>query len=393
MQTLSTPPLTSKLPQVGTTIFAVMSALAQKHQAVNLSQGFPDFPIDSRLIDLVEKNMRQGFNQYAPMAGWMPLRERIAEKTALCYGYSPDPETEITLTSGATEALFDIIAATVHPGDEVIVLEPGYDSYVPAILLAGGVPVPVNLDADKGYSIPTEALRAAISPRTKLLIFNTPHNPTGTIWRKEEMETLAELVRDTDILLLSDEVYEHLIFDQEQHQSVLRFPELRARSFVVSSFGKSFHATGWKLGYCIAPPALTAEMRKVHQYVTFSSPTPMQCAIAEYLEQPEHYLNLGVFYQQKRDYMQQLLAQTPFEILPCGGTYFQLLGYGHLSDEPDTTYAERLTREVGVATIPVSVFYSDKTDRKVIRLCFAKRPETLEAAVARFVTHQNALSR
>jgi methionine aminotransferase len=337
--------------------------------------------------------MRQGFNQYAPMAGWMPLRERIAEKTALCYGYSPDPETEITLTSGATEALFDIIAATVHPGDEVIVLEPGYDSYVPAILLAGGVPVPVNLDADKGYSIPTEALRAAISPRTKLLIFNTPHNPTGTIWRKEEMETLAELVRDTDILLLSDEVYEHLIFDQEQHQSVLRFPELRARSFVVSSFGKSFHATGWKLGYCIAPPALTAEMRKVHQYVTFSSPTPMQCAIAEYLEQPEHYLNLGVFYQQKRDYMQQLLAQTPFEILPCGGTYFQLLGYGHLSDEPDTTYAERLTREVGVATIPVSVFYSDKTDRKVIRLCFAKRPETLEAAVARFVTHQNALSR
>lgn len=372
----------SKLPHVGTTVFAVMSKLAHEHNAINLGQGFPDFPCSGELTGLVAKAMCDGHNQYAPMPGVLALREQIALKTARLYGHTPDPETEITVTSGGTEALFAAISAVVRPGDEVIVIEPCYDSYLPAIELNGGIPVCMPLKAGD-FSVDFDLLRASISPRTKALMINTPHNPTGTILRQADIRQLADILRDTDIYLISDEVYEHIIFDGEPHHSILCEPELRDRSFVISSFGKTYHVTGWKLGYCIAPPALTKELRKVHQYLVFSSFTPLQHALAEYLQQPEQDEQLPDFYQRKRDFFLGLMQQTRFRLRPCAGSYFALASYAHLTDEPDYEYAIRLTKEIGVATVPLSVFYQDKTDNKLLRFCFAKKEETLERAAER----------
>lgn len=378
----TSPTLPSKLPHVGTTVFTVMSRLAQEHNAVNLGQGFPDFPCSDELVELVAQAMRDGHNQYAPMPGLMSLREAIAEKTERLYGHAPDPESEITVTSGGTEALYAAISAVVRPGDEVIVLEPCYDSYLPAIELNGGVPVCVPLRSTD-FSIDFDLLRAAFTPRTKALIINTPHNPTGTVLRQADMNQLAALLRDTDAFLISDEVYEHIVFDGEAHQSVLRHPALRERSFVVSSFGKTYHVTGWKLGYCVAPKALTVEFRKVHQYLTFSSFTPLQVALAAYLRNTDAYESLPTFYQQKRDYFTDLMQDTPFRLRPCAGSYFVLAEYGHLTDENDYDCAIRLTKEIGVAAVPLSVFYREKTDNKLLRFCFAKREETLQEAVER----------
>ncbi len=377
-----TSPLTSKLPHVGTTIFTVMSHLATKHQAINLGQGFPDFPCADALIQLVTQAMQRGHNQYAPMAGVWELREQIAAKTDRLYGYAPNPETEITVTSGGTEALYAAISAVVKPGDEVVVLEPCYDSYIPAIELNGGIPVCVPLRSGD-FSVDFPALKAALTPRTKALIINTPHNPTGAVIPDADMQQLADLLHQTDIFLISDEVYEHMVFDGKPHCSVLRYPRLRERSFVVSSFGKTYHVTGWKLGYCVAPPQLTTEFRKIHQYLTFASCTPLQYALAEYLKQPEPYAQLPQFYQQKRDFFLSLMQQTPFQMRPSQGSYFVLASYAHLSNEPDTDYTIRLTKEIGVATIPLSSFYQNATDHKLIRFCFAKKEETLTQAVER----------
>ncbi len=380
----SIPTIQSKLPHVGTTIFTVMSRLAAEHGAVNLGQGFPDFAPSPELVELVAKAMQTGHNQYAPMEGVMALREGIAAKTEMLYGFAPDPATQITVTSGGTEALFAAISAVIRPGDEAIVLEPCYDSYIPAIELNGGTAVRVPL-TPATYAIDWEVLKQSITSRTKLLMVNTPHNPTGTVLTANDIQQLAALLRDTGIFLISDEVYEHIIFDGEPHWSALREPALRERTFVVSSFGKTYHTTGWKLGYCVAPQALTKEFRKVHQYLTFSSFTPVQYALAEYLQRPEHYLELPRFYGQKRDYFLQLMAQTPFRMLLCRGSYFALASYAHLSNEPDFDFAVRLTKEAGVATVPVSVFYQDRTDHKILRFCFAKKEETLERAVERLV--------
>ena len=377
-------PIQSKLPNVGTTVFAVMSQLAQQHNAINLGQGFPDFACSPELVGLVAQAMRDGHNQYAPMPGLMALREQIAAKTERLYGHTPDPETEITVTSGGTEALFAAISAVVRPGDEVLVVEPCYDSYVPAIELNGGIPVSIPL-IPGDFSLDFDLLKSKISPRTRALMINTPHNPTGTILRQSDIRKIAGLLRDTDIFLISDEVYEHIIFDGEPHHSVLREPDLRDRTFVISSFGKTYHVTGWKLGYCIAPKALTKEFRKVHQYLTFSSFTPLQHALAEYLKQPEHYRQLPDFYQQKRDFFLGLMRQTRFAFRPCAGSYFALASYAHLTDEPDYDYAIRLTKEIGVAAVPLSVFYQDKTDGKLLRFCFAKTEDTLERAAERLV--------
>jgi methionine transaminase len=383
--TTSTPPsleITSKLPWAGTTIFTVMTRMAAEYGAISLSQGAPDFPCSDELIGLISHYMKAGFNQYAPMEGLMTLREQIALKTERCYGYTPDPLTEVTVVTGATEGLFAAITAVVHPGDEVIVLEPCYDSYIPAIELCGGKAIRLSLETET-YRIPWQELSAAINSRTRLLIINTPHNPTGTILRKEDIQQLTALLKDTNILLISDEVYEHIIFDGEPHYSVLREPELRERSFVMSSFGKTYHATGWKMGYCIAPAFLTRELRRVHQFVVFSTHTPTQYALADYLKKPETYEDLPAFFQQKRDKFRQMMAQTRFRLLPSEGSYFQLASYSHMTDEPDAEYATRLTKEYGVATIPVSAFYKDQTDNKILRFCFAKKDETLEKAVER----------
>ncbi|MDJ1499255.1 pyridoxal phosphate-dependent aminotransferase [Xanthocytophaga agilis] len=376
--------LSSKLPNVGTTIFTVMSKLAQEHKAINLGQGFPDFNASQDIIQLVTKAMQDGYNQYAPMPGTIELREQIAIKTERMYGYAPNPDTEITVTSGGTEALYAAISAIVSPGDEVIVLEPCYDSYVPAIELNGGIPVFVSLSSDD-FSINFSQLQNAITSRTRAIIINTPHNPTGTTLTQKDLQFLAILLRDRNIYLISDEVYEHIIFDGQQHQSVLRHAELRERSFVISSFGKTYHVTGWKLGYCIAPRELSTEFRKVHQYLTFSSFTPLQIALAEYLRNPEPYESLPQFYQQKRDFFVNLMQQTRFSLLPSRGSYFVLASYGHITDESDTDYAIRLTKEIGVATIPLSVFYNNKTDNKLLRFCYAKKEETLERAVERLM--------
>ncbi len=371
--------LRSKLPDVGTTIFAVMTRLANEHGAINLSQGFPDFSCDPELIDLVHHYMRRGMNQYAPMQGILPLRERLAEKIEELYGAEYDVEEEIVITSGATEALYEVITAVVHPGDEVIVFEPAYDSYVPAIRLSGGSPAFVKLHFPD-YRIDWEEVNSAISPRTRLMIFNSPHNPTGAILEKEDIEALIRIVRGTEILLLNDEVYEHIVFDGEEHLSFCRSPELAERSFVVSSFGKTFHATGWKLGYCVAPRELMREFQRVHQFVTFSSNTPIQYAYADYLRRKEKYLELSAFYQRKRDLFQRLLRDSRFRMQPCSGTYFQMVDYSQISDEPDVEFARRLTTEYGVAAIPPSVFYSEEDDHRVLRFCFAKTDETLEKA-------------
>jgi methionine aminotransferase len=379
----------SKLPQVGTTIFSVMSALANQVGAVNLSQGFPDFEANPLMIDLVSQAMKKGHNQYAPMIGLPSLREAIAEKTTFLYHNTCNVETEITVVSGASEAIFNALACVVNQGDEVIILEPAYDLYLPIIRLFGGKVVPIALD--ENYQIPFDKLKNAISSQTKVLMINTPHNPTGAILRAKDLQKLEDLLENTNIILISDEVYEHIIFDNESHESVLKYPKLKERSFVISSFGKTYHTTGWKLGYCIAPAELTKEFRKIHQFNTFSTNTPMQYAMAEFLKQKEEYLNLPNFYQERRDKFKTLLQETPFKILPCEGTYFQLVSYAHLSNEKDTDYATRLTHEAKVATIPVSVFYHNQEDRKVIRFCFAKRYETLEKGIENLIKFKDRL--
>lgn len=372
----------SKLPQVGTTIFSVMSKLAVENNAINLAQGFPDFSCDPHITDLVNKYMKAGHNQYAPMPGIPVLREKVAQKTAELYGFNYNLETEITVTSGATEALYAAITASVHRGDEVIITEPCYDSYVPAIELSGGVVVPVKLN-DTDYSLPHEKIKNAITPKTRLIIINTPHNPSGSILKQKDLVFLEGLLKGTNILMISDEVYEHIIFDNQRHESVIYYPALRERSFVISSFGKTYHTTGWKIGYCLAPKELSTEFRKVHQFLTFSSHTPTQYAIAEYMDMKDKYIELGNFYKEKRDYFRSLFTGSRFKLLPCEGTYFQLMSYAQITDENDYDYAIRLTKEHGVASIPTSVFYSDKTDNRVLRFCFAKEKETLEKAAER----------
>ena len=370
----------SKLPDVGTTIFTVMSQLATDHGAINLSQGFPDFPAPAGLLDRVSHHLRAGHNQYAPMGGLPALRAQIAHKTLALYGRSVDPDSEVTVTSGATEALFCAIEAVVQPGDEVLCLDPAYDSYDPAIRLAGGHAVHIPLRQPE-FSVDWDRVQSAITPRTRLLILNSPHNPTGAVLSAADMAVLTELVRGTRLLLLGDEVYEHIIFDGRRHESLLRYPELAERSLVVSSFGKTYHATGWKIGYCVAPAALSREFRRVHQFVQFCVVTPMQWALADFLESdPGHYLDLPAFYQVKRDQFCALLQPSRFRFTPSAGTYFQLLDYGAITGEPDVDYAQRLTREAGVACIPVSVFCAEPLTIPRLRFCFAKDPATLERA-------------
>jgi methionine transaminase len=374
--------LASRLPDIGTTIFTVMSVLAERHGAVNLGQGFPDYDPDARLQALVAEAMRSGHNQYAPLAGVASLRHAIAAKVERLYGRRYDADSEITVAAGATEALMSAIHAVVHPGDEVIVLEPAFDSYVPAIRLAGGRPVFVPLDAET-YGVPWERVRAAVTPRTRLLLVNCPHNPSGAVLSAEDLDALEALVRDTDLLLVSDEVYEHIVFDGRPHHSMATRPALAERAFVISSFGKTFHATGWKVGYCCAPPALTEEFRRVHQFVVFAVSTPMQHAIAAYLRDPSSYESLPAFYQAKRDRFRAGLAGSRFRLLPCPGTYYQLADYSAISDEPEESFARRLTVEHGVAAIPVSALYNQPLDRRVVRFCFAKKDETLDRALER----------
>jgi methionine aminotransferase len=375
---------TSKLPKVGTTIFTVMSQLAAEHQAVNLGQGFPDFPPPDRLVDALDAAMRAGHNQYAPMSGVPALRQAIAAKTERCYGWRPDADAEITVTSGASEAIFDAVHAVAHAGEEVIVLDPCYDCYEPAIELAGARAVHVPLDPAT-FLPDWQRVRAAITPKTRLLMINTPHNPSGAMLSADDMRAIADLLRDTGIFLLSDEVYEHIVFDGRRHESALRYPELRERAFVVSSFGKTYHCTGWKVGYCVAPPALSAEFRKVHQYNTFCTFTPAQHAFAAMVaEHPAHYEELGAFYQAKRDRFRAQLDTTKLRPLPVPGGYFQLVDYSAVSDLDDLAFCRWLTVEHGVATIPLSPFYAaPPPGQRLARLCFAKSEQTLDAAIAR----------
>lgn len=373
--------INSKLPNVGTTIFTVMSKLAADHQAINLSQGFPDFSCNPDLVDLVAKYMKAGNNQYAPMAGLLPLREMLSQKTEALYGAKYDPETEITITAGATQAIYTAITAVIREGDEVIVFEPAYDCYQPAIELNGGKTVYLQLKAPN-YSIDWEEVKKVMNHRTKMIIVNTPHNPTGSIMTAADMTMLQKLTKDTDIVIISDEVYEHIIFDGHQHQSAARYPHLAERSFIISSFGKTYHTTGWKIGYCVAPQNLMNEFRKVHQFLVFSTNTPVQWALAEFLKQKEQYLDLGKFYQKKRDLFISLIKNSRFELTPAAGTYFQLLNFKNMSNEKDTDFAIRLTKEFKIASIPVSVFYHEGVDEHVLRFCFAKKEETLEAAAA-----------
>ncbi len=380
--TFHTPAVTSRLPRVGTTIFTVMSALAQQHNAVNLGQGFPDFDCAPELLDAVNRAMRSGLNQYPPMAGVPLFREAIAAKVAALYGHSYDPGTEITVTAGATQAIITAILALVHPGDEVIVLDPCYDSYEPNIELAGGVAVHVPLTP--GSFAPDFALiKAAITPRTRAIIVNTPHNPSATVWSAEHMQSLAELLRGTDIVVIADEVYEHMVFDGALHQSVARFPELAQRSVVVSSFGKTYHVTGWKVGYAAAPAALMAEFRKVHQFNVFTVNTPMQHGLASFMADASRHLDLPAFYQRKRDLFRAGLAQTRFKLLPSTGSYFQCVDYSAISDQTEEAFCRWLTAEAGVAAIPVSAFYQGGFEQRLARFCFAKKDETLNLALER----------
>ncbi|MCY4015863.1 MAG: pyridoxal phosphate-dependent aminotransferase [Gammaproteobacteria bacterium] len=372
--------MNSKLPQVGTTIFTVMSRMAAEHGAINLSQGYPDFDCPPRLRELVAERLNGGCNQYPPMAGILPLRERIAEKVASYYGYEPNPETEITVTSGATEAIFDAVQAVVHPGDEVIVFDPAFDCYEPAVQLAGGraVHLPLSLP---DYRIDWDRLARAISDKTRLIIINSPHNPCGSVLEAADLDRLAELIEGRGIFVLSDEVYEHMVYDGRGHVSVAGHEALRGRSFAVFSFGKTYHATGWKLACCVAPPALTEELRKVHQFVTFTSSSFVQYAIADYMaECPEHALELPGFYQRKRDLFCELLAPSRFRFTPSAGTYFQLVDYAEISTLGDQAFANWLTKEVGVAAIPLSPFYREPPGARHIRFCFCKEDKTLERA-------------
>jgi methionine aminotransferase len=377
----------SKLPDTGTTIFAVMSALSEECQAINLSQGFPNFNPNQELLDLVGSYLNGGANQYAPMPGAPPLRKAIAEKVDALYGRTVDADKEVTVCDGATEGLFSAIQAVVRPGDEVIVFDPAYDSYEPSVTLAGGRTVHIPLitsELDPDFHIDWERLKASITGRTRLIILNFPHNPSGVILSAEDLDTLAEIIRDTGIYLISDEVYEHIVFDGADHESLLKHDELWERTFVISSFGKTYHATGWKVGYCVAPPTLTTEFRKIHQWVCYAVITPVQHALADYMTRtPDHYTELPAFYQQKRDHFCNLVAESRFTLRPAKGTFFQILDYSEISEQNDVDYAERLTRDIGVASIPVSVFYESAPDQRLLRFCFAKDDDILEEAAQR----------
>jgi len=377
-----TPPIESRLPKVGTTIFTVMSALAVEHHAVNLGQGFPDFDCDPALVAAVDAAMREGLNQYPPMAGVPALREAIAAKIEALYGHRYDPGSEITVTAGATQAILSAILAVVHPGDEVIVLDPCYDSYEPNIVMAGGTAVHVPL-VPGTFGPDFEKIAAALSPRTRAIVVNSPHNPSATVWSKAEMERLAALLRPTGVFVISDEVYEHMVYDGAEHQSVARFPELAARSFVISSFGKTYHVTGWKVGYVAAPAPLTAEFRKVHQFNVFTVNTPMQHGLARYMADPSHHLGLAAFYQRKRDLFRAGLERTRLVPLPTRGTYFQCVDYSAISDRSEEDFCRWLTTEKGVAAIPLSAFYADNYEQRIARFCFAKKDETLAVALDR----------
>ncbi|HEY2582463.1 MAG TPA: methionine aminotransferase [Mucilaginibacter sp.] len=377
-------PIISKLPQTGTTIFTVMSALANEVGAINLSQGFPDFDTSPELIKLVNTAMKKGNNQYAPMPGVLALRERIAQKTEKLYGAVYNPDTEITITAGGTQAIYTAITCVVHPNDEVIIFEPAFDCYAPAIKINGGIVKSLELEPPD-YRIAWDMVKRLINSKTKMIILNSPHNPTATILHKEDIDELCGIVKNQDILILSDEVYEHLIYDGETHQSMARYEKLRQRSFIAASFGKPFHATGWKIGYCMAPAALMQEFRKVHQFLVFSVNTPIQMAIAEYLKNEDTYLSLSGFFQEKRDYFRKGLQQTRFKLLSCFGSYFQSVYYNNITDEKDSDFALRLTKEFKVAAIPTSAFYNKGTDHHVLRFCFAKKQETLDKAIERLL--------
>lgn len=397
MNPLETPSFPSRLPQVGTTIFTVMSALAAEHQAINLGQGFPDFPCDRKLIADVNEAMLADRNQYPPMIGVAELRQGISQKIQNLYGHHYDADNEITITAGGTQGILTAILACVSPGDEVIIIEPAYDSYRPAIELAGGKTVGVSLQVIRdesgqvaSYEIPWDVLAKAINAKTRLIIINTPHNPTGMVWSKADLDRLADLVRNTSALILSDEVYEHMVYDGAKHHSVASNPELAARSFLISSFGKTYHVTGWKVGYVAAPPALTKEFRKVHQFNVFTVNTPMQYGLASYLSNADHYLNLPAFYQAKRDFFRAGLSKTKFKLLPTPGTYFQCVDYSSLNISQakwnEADFCKWLTTEIGVAAIPVSAFYDQATESGVIRFCFAKQEQTLTNALERLQT-------
>ena len=372
----------SKLPHTPTSIFAVMSQLANEQNAINLSQGFPGFDCDRELISLVDRNMAMGKNQYAPMPGIIELREIISQKTQELYGKYYNPDTEITITSGATQALYTAITSVINEDDEVIVFEPVYDSYIPAITLNGGTPIFLQLKGEN-YKIDWKEVEKSITPRTKMIIINSPHNPTGSLLSEADLKHLEKIVKGSNIIILSDEVYEHIVFDNENHESVVKYPTLAERSFVVSSFGKTFHTTGWKMGYCIAPKELMTEFRKVHQFIVYAVNTPIQYALAEYLQRKEKYLQLGKFYQEKRDFFVNQVKDSRFKIIKSEGTYFQLLDYSAISDMNDVEFSRQLTIENKIASIPVSVFYHDNIDKKVLRFCFAKDNDILEQAATK----------
>lgn len=367
-----------------------MSVMALKHEAINLGQGFPDFDMNPRLISLVDKAMRDGHNQYAHKNGLLSLREKIAEKVAFLYKNDIDPGTEICITPGGTYAIYTALTTVLHPGDEVIVFEPAYDSYIPNILVNGAVPVLIPLTFPE-YKIDWDLVRARISTRTRMIILNSPHNPTGSVLDKEDIGQLRSIVLNSEILILSDEVYEHIIFDGKTHESILKYPELLARSFVCFSFGKVYHCTGWKMGYCIAPSAFMKEFLKVHQFNCFSCHTPVQYALSDFLNDKDEYLTLGTFLQKKRDYFGLLMKQTKFQPLPSHGSYFQLYSYRQISDKTELDFAVELCREAGVASIPASAFYADKTDNKVLRFCFVKKECTLKGAVDRLIKYESSL--
>jgi len=377
--------LRSKLPGKGTTIFTVMSKMAQDHDAINLAQGFPDFDGPQALRERVSYHMAHGHNQYAPLSGVPGLREQIAGKVLDLYGYVIDPDKQVVVTPGATEAIFCAISAVVHPGDEVILFDPAYDTYEPGVTLNGGVAKHIEMRYPD-FSIDWQQVRDTINDRTRLIILNTPHNPTGSMWGPADIQHLREAIAGHDIHLISDEVYEHISFDGKSHLSLLRYPDLAEKSFVISSFGKTYHVTGWRIGYCIAPQAMMDEFLRIHQFTNFSTNTPMQYALADFLREcPQHHRQLGDFYQQKRDLFLELMTPSRFSLIPSSGTYFQLAGYSAISDERDTDFAIRLTRQYRVAVIPVSVFYKQVPDQQVVRFCFAKNDDTLREAAQRLV--------
>lgn len=372
--------LNSKLPGIGTTIFTLMSQLANQYQAINLSQGFPDYECSPKLVELVNKYMKTGYNQYAPMAGVQILRERIAEKQENLHGARYDPQTEITITAGGTQAIFASIACVIRPGDEVIIFEPAYDSYAPSVNLFGGIVRAIELSAPH-YTTDWLEVEKLINEKTRMIILNTPNNPTGKALTERDLSELSRITRNKDILILSDEVYEHLVYDGIKHLSISGYPELKEKSFITASFGKLFHTTGWKVGYCLAPEWLMKEFRKVHQYEVFSVNSAVQYAIADFMKNERNYLEVSDFFQQKKDFFHNLMKETRFDLLPCNGSYFQSVQYSKISDEKDSDLAMRIIKEYGVAGIPVSAFYSKGTDYKVLRFCFAKKQETLELAV------------